>query len=95
MVYCAYYDLGGEGVAYHDNTATNQGSGALNPANGTYLNEFRMQEGVDVSYVKLHDDIDVMRHQTRQREHGRDQKRRCAGLRDSIEQPRDRYSEPG
>ena len=58
VVYCAYYDLGGEGVAYHDNTATNQGSGALNPANGNYLNEFRMKEGVDISYVKLHDNID-------------------------------------
>jgi hypothetical protein len=58
MVYCAYYDLGGEGVAYHDNTITNLGSGVLNPANGTYLNEFRMNEGVDISYVKLRDDID-------------------------------------
>ncbi|HVM48513.1 MAG TPA: carbohydrate-binding protein [Candidatus Acidoferrum sp.] len=58
MVYCAYYDLGGEGVAYHDNTATNLGSGVLNPANGTYLNEFRMTEAVDISYVKLHDAID-------------------------------------
>ena len=58
VVYCAYYDQGGEGIAYHDNTATNLGSGVLNPANGTYLNEFRMKEGVDTSYVKLHDDID-------------------------------------
>jgi hypothetical protein len=58
MVYCAYYDLGGEGVAYHDNTATNLGSGVPNPANGSYLNEFRMKEGVDISYVKLRDDID-------------------------------------
>jgi hypothetical protein len=53
-VECAYYDLGGEGVAYHDTTAKNQGSGALNPADGTYLNEFRMQEAVDISYAKLH-----------------------------------------
>jgi hypothetical protein len=58
VVYCAYYDQGGEGIAYHDNTATNLGSGVLNPANGTYLNEFRMNEGVDISYVKLHDNID-------------------------------------
>jgi hypothetical protein len=57
-VYCAYYDVGGEGVAYHDNTPQNLGSGALNPANGTYLNEFRMKEGVDTSYVKFHDGID-------------------------------------
>jgi hypothetical protein len=57
-VHCAYYDLGGEGVAYHDNTPGNLGSGALNPANGSYLNEFRMKEGVDTSYVKFHDAID-------------------------------------
>src|SRR5580692_2269295 len=37
-VMCAYYDLGGEGVAYHDNTKENSGSGKLNPPNGTYLN---------------------------------------------------------
>jgi hypothetical protein len=52
-VICAYYDLGGEGVAYHDSDAKNNGSGALNPANGTYLNEFRMSEGVDTSYTKF------------------------------------------
>ena len=52
-VICAYYDLGGEGVAYHDSDAKNNGSGALNPANGSYLNEFRMNEGVDTSYTKL------------------------------------------
>jgi hypothetical protein len=52
-VYCAYYDSGGEGVAYHDTDAKNNGSGALNPADGTYLNEFRMSEGVDISYTKF------------------------------------------
>ena len=52
-VVCAYYDLGGEGVAYHDADEKNNGSGALNPANGTYLNEFRMNEGVDTSYTKF------------------------------------------
>lgn len=52
-VYCAYYDLGGEGVAYHDSDAKNNGSGALNPADGSYLNEFRMSEGVDISYTKM------------------------------------------
>jgi hypothetical protein len=57
-VKCAYYDLGGEGVAYHDSDAKNNGSGALNPANGTYLNEFRMNEGVDTSYTKFRDQID-------------------------------------
>jgi Carbohydrate binding module (family 6) len=57
-VMCAYYDLGGEGVAYHDSDATNKGSGTLNPADGSYLNEFRIHEGVDTSYTKYHDDID-------------------------------------
>jgi hypothetical protein len=52
-VYCAYYDRGGEGVAYHDSDAKNNGSGALNPADGSYLNEFRISEGVDISYTKM------------------------------------------
>jgi len=57
-VQCAYYDLGGEGVAYHDTTEKNEGSGGLNPADGTYLNEFRRHEAVDTSYTKFHDAID-------------------------------------
>jgi hypothetical protein len=57
-VECAYYDRGGEGVAYHDSDSKNNGSGALNPADGTYLNQFRMDEGVDTSYTKFHDAID-------------------------------------
>jgi hypothetical protein len=57
-VMCAYYDVGGEGVAYHDSDAKNHGSGTLNPAGGTYLNQFRMNEGVDTSYAKFHDQID-------------------------------------
>jgi hypothetical protein len=57
-VECAYYDLGGEGVAYHDADSENKGSGGLNPADGTYLNQFRMDEGVDISYTKFHDQID-------------------------------------
>src|SRR5271165_4422289 len=52
-VMCAYYDLGGEGVAYHDSDAENHGSGELNKADGSYLNEFRMHEGVDISYTKF------------------------------------------
>src|ERR1700741_1365686 len=52
-VLCAYYDLGGEGVAYHDTDPRNHGSGELNPADGTYLNEFRIHEGVDTSYTKF------------------------------------------
>jgi hypothetical protein len=54
----AYYDRGGEGVAYHDSDSKNNGSGGLNPADGTYLNQFRMEEGVDTSYTKFRDVID-------------------------------------
>ena len=57
-VECAYYDRGGESIAYHDTDAKNNGSGGLNPADGTYLNQFRMDEGVDTSYTKFHDQID-------------------------------------
>jgi hypothetical protein len=53
LVFCAYYDLGGEGLAYHDTDPQNHGSGELNPADGTYLNEFRIHEGVDTSYTKF------------------------------------------
>jgi hypothetical protein len=52
-VECAYYDRGGPEVAYHDTDSKNNGSGALNPADGTYLNQFRMDEGVDISYTKF------------------------------------------
>jgi hypothetical protein len=52
-VLCAYYDLGGEGLAYHDTDPQNHGSGELNPADGSYLNEFRIKEGVDTSYTKF------------------------------------------
>jgi hypothetical protein len=58
-VQCAYYDIGGEGVAYHDSDATNHGSGALNPPNGEYLNEFRMREGVDISFTKFKGQIQI------------------------------------
>ena len=49
---CEWYDKGGESVAYHDSDAINNGSGKLNPANGSFLNEFRKNEGVDISYTK-------------------------------------------
>ena len=52
---CEFYNEGGEGIAYHDSDAVNNGSGKLNPANGTFLNEFRMKEGVDISYTKTGD----------------------------------------
>jgi len=52
---CEYYDLGGEGIAYHDTDSINSGSGQLNPADGSYLNEFRINEPVDISYTKFRD----------------------------------------
>jgi hypothetical protein len=52
---CEFYDTGGEGIAYHDLDSVNGGSGRLNPANGTYLNEFRMNEKVGISYTKSND----------------------------------------
>ena len=58
-VLCAYYDLGGEGIAYHDSDAVNNGSGKLNPRDGSSLNEFRMNEGVDTSYTKFNRDPQI------------------------------------
>jgi hypothetical protein len=54
---CEFYDQGGEGIAYHDTDEVNNGSGKLNPVNGNPLNEFRIKEGVDISYTKT-DSID-------------------------------------
>jgi hypothetical protein len=51
-IQCEYYDVGGEGIAYHDNDTINSGSGMLNPLNGSYLNGFRKNESVDISYTK-------------------------------------------
>ncbi|MBO0947747.1 hypothetical protein [Fibrella forsythiae] len=55
----AYYDLGGEGVAYHDTDPINNGSGKLNrepiharPGIPDYLLHFREKEGVDISFTK-------------------------------------------
>ncbi len=42
-------------MAFHDKDSVKQGSGKLNPANGTFLNEFRMKEGLDISYTKARD----------------------------------------
>jgi hypothetical protein len=52
---CEYYDFGGEGIAYHDSDTINSGSGRLNPADGSYLNEFRINEAVDISFTKFRD----------------------------------------
>ncbi|MBL0744610.1 hypothetical protein [Chryseolinea lacunae] len=51
-VQCEFYDVGGEGVAYHDTDSINNGSGKLNPPNGDFFNMFRLKEGVDISYTK-------------------------------------------
>jgi len=62
IVQCALYDLGGEGVAYHDTTPENEGSGVLNRQTSPYNHQrihaseyvwhFREHEGVDLSFVK-------------------------------------------
>ena len=59
IVQCALYDLGGEGVAYHDTDSTNNGSGKLNlelshqkAHASAYIWHFRKDEGVDLSFVK-------------------------------------------
>ena len=49
---CELYDVGGPGVAYSDSDGKNSGSGGLNPIDGSYLNGFRAEESVDISYTK-------------------------------------------
>ena len=51
-IQCEFYDEGGQGIAYNDSDAVNNGSGRLNPNDGTFYNTFRMNEGVDISYTK-------------------------------------------
>jgi hypothetical protein len=60
----AFYDLGGEGVAYHDVDPINHGSGELNhkpehcEAGVPFSTcRFREEEGVDISYVKKMADL--------------------------------------
>ncbi len=54
----AYYDIGGEGVAYKDTTPENEGSklnhttGHLRPGVSKYIAFFRENESVDISYTK-------------------------------------------
>lgn len=54
----AYYDFGGEGVAYHDADASNNGSmlnrseGHCRPGISPDICFFRESEGVDISYTK-------------------------------------------
>ena len=47
--------MGGEEIAYHDKDSLNNGSGKLNPNDGTFYNTFRLKEGVDISYTKSKD----------------------------------------
>jgi cytochrome c553 len=51
------YDVGGEGVAYHDTTPTNLGSGGLNTGPG-FLDQFRKADGADISYTKFYNNAD-------------------------------------
>jgi hypothetical protein len=51
-VFCAYYDVGGEGVSYHDLGKKNEGSGGLNGGGKNYVDMFRRADGVDISYTK-------------------------------------------
>lgn len=54
----ALYDLGGEGIAYHDVTPVNEGAvlnhtqGHWRPGISKYIAFFRENEGVDISYTK-------------------------------------------
>jgi hypothetical protein len=58
----AYYDLGGEGVAYHDKTSKNEGeecnrqAGEVRPGIAAYVAFFREHEGVDINYTKDNQD---------------------------------------
>lgn len=51
-VMCAYFDEGGEGISYHTDWSVNQGSGILNPLDGSYLHAFRADEPVGTTYTK-------------------------------------------
>jgi hypothetical protein len=54
----AFFDLGGEGIAYHDNDPRNEGSllngkkGESRPGISEYIAFFRKNEGVDINYTK-------------------------------------------
>ncbi len=57
-VECKYFDMGGDGIAYHDFDSINNGSGPYNHQPGhcepgaEYAAYFRISEGVDLSYTK-------------------------------------------
>jgi hypothetical protein len=56
-IQCEYFDLGGEGIAYHDSDSSNRGSGGLNKGSD-YLSTFRKDESVDLSFTKFHNSAD-------------------------------------
>ena len=53
-----FYDAGGQGAAYDDTDAVNNGSGKLNKGN-TAVERFRQDEAVDLSYTKTKIDTTV------------------------------------
>jgi Carbohydrate binding module (family 6) len=56
-IQCEYFDLGGEGIAYHDSDSSNRGSGGLNKGTD-YLSTFRKDESVDISFTKFYNSAD-------------------------------------
>ena len=50
-VQAEFYDIGGEGVGFHDSDAVNSGSGTLNQG-AAAVDRFRKDEAVDISYIK-------------------------------------------
>jgi len=56
-IQCEFFDLGGEGIAYHESDTVNRGSGGLNKG-ADYLSTFRMMEAVDISYTKFYNNAD-------------------------------------
>jgi hypothetical protein len=52
IVQCELFDLGGEGISYHDTEPLNRGSGELNLNINTPQAMFRRSEGVDISFTK-------------------------------------------
>ncbi len=50
-VMAAFYDMGGEGVAYHNLDTKNHGSGELN-VGPEEKNNFRKDEGISITYTK-------------------------------------------
>ncbi|MCJ7468156.1 MAG: hypothetical protein MUO53_15870 [Maribacter sp.] len=56
-IQCEFYNLGGEGIGYHDVDTINHGSGNLNKGKD-YLSTFRQEEAPDISFTKYHDSID-------------------------------------